>query len=148
MIRHPANISMHDFLSWLSGHTLFLSMLAIASVVMLTVTIVAAPWAVSRLPSNYLLHRLERHSNQSIWYNMISITRAILGLLVVLLGLIMLITPGPGVVMLLLGISIAEFPGKNRLLVYLATRPNVLASLNWMRRRHGKAPFVHPHGLD
>ncbi len=131
--------------TWLSGHTLLLGALASISATLLVVTIVAAPWAVSRLPSNYLLQRLERNSKQGIWHSLGSISRALLGFLVTLLGLVMLITPGPGVIMLLLGISIAEFPGRNRLLIYLATRPNVLSSLNWMRKRHGKPPFIHPH---
>ncbi len=130
---------------WLSGHTLLLGVLASLSAILLVATIVAAPWAVSRLPSNYLLQRLERSSKQGIWYSLASVSRALLGFLVTLLGLVMLITPGPGVIMLLLGISIAEFPGRNRLLIYLATRPNVLSSLNWMRQRHGKPPFIHPH---
>lgn len=131
--------------TWLSGHALLLGVMASVSAALLVITIVAAPWAVSRLPSNYLLQRLERNSKQGIWYSLTSISRALLGLLVTLLGLVMLITPGPGVIMLLLGISIAEFPGRNRLLIYLATRPNVLSSLNWMRKRHGKPPFIHPH---
>ncbi len=136
---------MDELQTWLSGHALLLSILASVSATLLVVTIVAAPWAVSRLPSNYLLQRLERNSKQGIWYSLTSVSRALLGFLVTLLGLVMLITPGPGVIMLLLGISIAEFPGKNRLLIYLATRPNVLSSLNWMRKRHGKPPFIHPH---
>ncbi len=136
---------MDELQTWLSGHALLLSILASVSASLLVVTIVAAPWAVSRLPSNYLLQRLERNSKQGIWYSLTSVSRALLGFLVTLLGLVMLITPGPGVIMLLLGISIAEFPGKNRLLIYLATRPNVLSSLNWMRKRHGKPPFIHPH---
>lgn len=139
---------MDELHSWLSGHALSLSVLATVSATMLAVTFVAAPWAVSRLPTNYLLQRLERNSEQGIWYSLTSVTRALLGLFLVLLGLVMLITPGPGVIMLLLGVSIAEFPGRNRLLVYLATRPKVLSSLNWMRSRHGKPPFIDPQRCD
>lgn len=55
-----------------------------------------------------------------------------------------MLTPGPGLVVLLMGISLAEFPGKQRLLLNIATRPSVLRSLNWMRTRHGKPPFDYP----
>lgn len=139
---------MNEILSWLSEHSLSLSAIATVSIIMLVVSLIAAPWVVSRLPENYLLARLKRHSRPTAWQLLKMICRALLGLIVVLLGVIMLITPGPGLIMLLLGISIAEFPGKNRLLVYLATRPNVLSSLNWMRARHGKSPFTHPHDAD
>lgn len=132
-------------MNWLSDYTLMVTMLAALSVAMLTVSIVAAPWAVARLPSDYLLNRLNRPAQpRSASSMMIFGLRALVGLILVTLGLIMLITPGPGVIMLLLGVSIAEFPGRNRLLVHLATRPRVLSSLNWMRERHGKPPFVPP----
>ncbi len=135
---------MNQVIDWLSANTLLISTLAAASITLLAITILATPWAVSRLPSDYLLRRLESRISRGLGRKLLSIVRGFIGLVVVLVGLIMMITPGPGVVMILLGISIAEFPGKNRLLVYLATRPNVLASLNWMRRRHDKPPFIHP----
>lgn len=135
---------MHQVLDWLSANSLFISAIAGVSATLLAVTILAAPWAVSRLPSDYLLHRLDPPAMQGIRRRMMSLLRGFLGLVIVLLGLVMMITPGPGVIMILLGISVAEFPGKSRLLVYLATRPNVLASLNWMRRRHGKPPLIEP----
>ncbi|MGQ7846567.1 PGPGW domain-containing protein [Granulosicoccus sp. 3-233] len=139
---------MNQVLDWLSANTLIISSLAAASITLLAVTILATPWAVSRLPSDYLLRRLESRSLQGVGRKLLGMVRGFIGVLIVLLGLIMMITPGPGVVMILLGISVAEFPGKNRLLVYLATRPNVLASLNWMRRRHDKPPFIDPNVLQ
>ncbi|ASJ76691.1 PGPGW domain-containing protein [Granulosicoccus antarcticus] len=139
---------MNEILSWLSEHSLLLSVIATASVIMMAVSLIAAPWIVSRLPSNYLQARLDRRPERNLWHTLKMLSRALLGFVIVLLGLIMLITPGPGFIMLLLGVSIAEFPGKNRLLVYLATRPNVLSSLNWMRKRHDKPPFIHPHDFD
>lgn len=135
---------MHALLSWLSDNTLLVSSAAGLSVMLLAVTILATPWAVSRLPSDYLLNSYTGARRSSVLRRLWSGIRAMIGVIVVLLGVVMLVTPGPGVVMLLLGVSITEFPGKHRLLVYLATRPNVLTSLNWMRRRHGKPPFVEP----
>ena len=136
---------MTQVLDWLSANTLLVSFLAAASITLLAVTILATPWVVSRLPSDYLLRRLDGPKLKGFGRKLLSLLRGFIGLLIVLLGLIMMITPGPGVVMMLLGISVAEFPGKNRLLVYLATRPSVLASLNWMRRRHDKPPFINPN---
>lgn len=136
---------MHQVIDWLSTHSLLVSAIAVASLSLLAVTILATPWAVSRLPSDYLLRRLENPGLPGFGRRLLSLLRGLAGLLIVMLGLIMMITPGPGIVMILLGISIAEFPGKNRLLVYLATRPNVLASLNWMRQQHNKPPFIDPN---
>jgi hypothetical protein len=139
---------MHELLSWLSDSTWLISGIAAVSMLLLALTLLAAPWAVSRLPSDYLLKQLAQPVPRSAGRLLLTGVRAMLGLIIVVLGLVMLVTPGPGVIMLLLGISIADFPGKHHLLIYLATRPNVLASLNWMRQRHGKAPFTHPHVAD
>ena len=136
---------MTQVLDWLYANTLIISFFAAASITLLAVTVLATPWVVSRLPSDYLLRRLDGPRLKGFGRKLLGLLRGFIGLLIVLLGLIMMITPGPGVVMMLLGISVAEFPGKNRLLVYLATRPSVLASLNWMRRRHDKPPFINPN---
>ena len=39
------------------------------------------------------------------------------------LGLIMLVTPGPGLIGLLLGLSLCEFPGKHALMRAFAAPP-------------------------
>jgi len=136
---------MHQVFDWLSANSLLISSLAAVSITLLAVTILATPWAVSRLPSDYLQSRLEAPKKHGLGHMLLNIVRGFVGLLIVLLGLIMMITPGPGIIMILMGISVAQFPGKNRLLIYLATRPHVLASLNWMRQRHDKPPFIDPN---
>lgn len=136
---------MHPLFDWLSANSLLISAFAGVSATLLAVTILATPWIVSRLPSDYLLRRLDGPALQGTDRRLINLLRGFLGLLIIVIGLVMMITPGPGVIMILLGISIAEFPGKDRLLVSLATRPNVLASLNWMRRRHDQPPFIDPN---
>ncbi|NND92371.1 MAG: hypothetical protein HKN42_16040 [Granulosicoccus sp.] len=136
---------MHTLLSWLSENSLVVSSLASGSVVLLALTVLAIPRVVSHLPADYLLNRLDQPLRRDVPSLMFSGLRAILGLFIVCLGLIMMVTPGPGVIMLLLGLSVAQFPGKHRLLIYLATRPQVFKSLNWMRQRHAREPFRHPH---
>jgi hypothetical protein len=65
----------------------------------------------------------------------------LLGLLLVVLGLIMLVTPGQGIVTLLIGLLLMNFPGKYHLERWLVLRPGVLKGLNWLRRRQGQLPF-------
>jgi len=62
----------------------------------------------------------------------------------VLLGVIMLVTPGQGLLTLLIGLLLLNFPGKYRLERWLVLRPGVLRGLNWLRRRHGEPPFEAP----
>ncbi len=48
----------------------------------------------------------------------------------------MLFLPGQGLLTILAGILILDFPGKYKLEHYLISKPVVLDSLNWIRRRH------------
>lgn len=78
--------------------------------------------------------------------NLTGLVRAVLlnvvGVGVFLLGVVMLFTPGPGIILILAGLSIARFPGKHRLTRQLVAHPRVMASLNWMRKRHDRPPFL------
>ncbi|MFK7889196.1 MAG: hypothetical protein AB8B63_00150 [Granulosicoccus sp.] len=130
--------------SWVAGNGLTLLFLALVSCALLVITLFATPWLVSRLPSDYLL----AHPPPLLPYRwlriLIALGRNILALILLTLGLIMLVTPGPGLVMLLLAASIAQVPGKQWLVRRFATHEPVFNSLNWMRRRYGKPPFLHP----
>lgn len=129
---------------WFNQHTLLLGLIAAGSTLLLLASIVATPWLVAQLPRDYLLRRdiiLPRHPALRL---SIDTLRTLIGLVLILLGLIMLVIPGPGIITLLIGLSIARFPGKHRLLRHIASRDSVFNSLNWMRGRHGRPPLLHP----
>ncbi len=133
---------------WLSQHAALLGVLAGISVILLLGSVVATPWVVSRLPEDYLLQRQRPAVARSALNTIAQALRTLIGVLLILLGLTMLIIPGPGLVTLLVGISIARFPGKHRLLRYVASREAVYGSLNWMRQRHQKPLLLHPFHDD
>ena len=47
----------------------------------------------------------------------------------------MLVLPGQGILTILAGIMLLDFPGKHRLLRWIVAHPQVLRTLNWLRRR-------------
>ena len=68
----------------------------------------------------------------------------LLGAALVVLGLLMLVTPGQGQVTLLAGLLLMNFPGKYRLERAVVSREGVMRALNWFRRRSGRPPFEPP----
>ncbi len=70
--------------------------------------------------------------------------RNAVGLVLLLAGLLMLITPGQGLLTLLAGLWLMDIPGKTRLERRIAGRPKVLASINWIRIRNGTPPLDPP----
>lgn len=135
---------MDQVLSWLDQYKLLFSSFAILGVLLLVISLVATPWLISRLPNDYLIKAGLREKPRGFIRTVIYCVRAVIGLILVILGFVLMLTPGPGLVVLIVGISLAEFPGKERLLVSIATQPSVLKSLNWMRTRRGKQPFDYP----
>jgi hypothetical protein len=68
------------------------------------------------------------------------------GAVLFIAGLVMSVPliPGPGALFMLLGLGVADFPGKYRLELMLIRLPHVLSSANRLRARFGKPPLLDP----
>lgn len=118
------------------------------SVMAIVATAVAIPWVVSRLPDDYFSRDARAVWRRSAPEPLLAVVggllKNLLGAVLVLLGIIMLFTPGQGLLTILIGLMLLNFPGKYRLERWLVLRPGVLRALNWLRRRHGRRPFQRP----
>ena len=68
----------------------------------------------------------------------------VLGVLLVALGILMSVpgVPGQGILTILLGIMLLDFPGRRSLEHKLVSRPRVLNTINRLRHRFGKPSLV------
>ncbi|MCS6897174.1 MAG: hypothetical protein NZM29_04310, partial [Nitrospira sp.] len=57
-------------------------------------------------------------------------------------GFLMLFLPGQGILTMLIGVSMLDFPGKRKLEAMLIGRPTVLNTINAMRAKFGKPPLT------
>jgi hypothetical protein len=126
---------MEHYLWWITG----------ASLLSAIATLLAMPWVVTRLPEDYFNHP-ERESwrasnSEPLLALLLGLLKNAVGAVLLCLGAIMLFTPGQGILTILAGLLLMNFPGKFRLERWLVQRPGVLKSLNWLRTRRGKAPF-------
>src|SRR5829696_3382870 len=71
------------------------------------------------------------------------IGKNILGVLLVALGIVLSLpgVPGQGLLTILLGIMLLDFPGKDRLEQKLLSRPGIVNTINRLRGRFGKPPL-------
>ena len=110
--------------------------------------LVGVPWVVTRLPANYFSQARRQTWRESdgepLFAVFIGLLKNLVGAVLVLLGLVMLVTPGQGLLTLLAGLLLMNFPVKYQLERWLVLRPGVLRALNWLRGRQGHAPFEHP----
>jgi hypothetical protein len=113
-------------------------------------TVVVA-WLVIRLPATYFCDAYPR----DVWGDRRPVLRwaglllkNLLGILLIVLGGIMAVPviPGPGILMLVLGVMLLDFPGKRRLEQWLVRRATVLNAMNRLRQRYGQPPLVVERG--
>jgi hypothetical protein len=119
------------------------------SLALLLVTPAAVVWVVVQLPNDYFTVGRRRHARwlkkRPALQPVVLVAKNMLGIVLILAGLIMLVVPGQGLLTLVVGLMLTNFPGKFRLERWLATRPPVWRSINWLRRRAGREPLRRPN---
>ncbi|HSE93618.1 MAG TPA: hypothetical protein VLF19_09955 [Methylomirabilota bacterium] len=136
-----------DLLGALDGWALVVVVAAWVAATVLTLGIVAL--VVVTLPATYFVAeapaiRAPRGSAGWLWL----LVRNLLGVALILLGMLLSLPgiPGQGLLTMLIGVMLVDFPGRRRLERALARRPSVLAALNRLRARWGKPPLLAPAG--
>lgn len=72
------------------------------------------------------------------------IIKNVIGLVLLLTGIVMAVpgVPGPGLLTILFGIALLDFPGKRRLEYKIVSRPKVFQAINSLRRKFDRPPLV------
>lgn len=104
-------------------------------------------WMIIRLPVDYLV-REEKVETETTGRPLVRwvtrIGRNLIGGLLAIAGLIMLVTPGQGILCIFMGLTVMDFPGKRRLVRRIVGRPQVLRGLNRVRARADRLPLQEP----
>jgi hypothetical protein len=76
------------------------------------------------------------------------IAKNVLGLLLVIIGILLSLPgiPGQGLLTIVIGLMLMNFPGKRALEKKLVSRPSVLGAINGLRARFGRPPMVLEEG--
>ena len=117
------------------------------SLVMFLGSLIVFPFAVVRMPADYFVsHEIRRDwrgTNPVLRYGWL-VLKNIIGYVLVLAGIAMLVLPGQGLVTILVGMSLLDFPGKRRLESRIVRRRPVRRTIDWIRARAGRPPLVLP----
>lgn len=72
------------------------------------------------------------------------IAKNFVGFVLVVVGIILALpgVPGQGILTILIGIMLLDFPGKRRIERRIVGRPHILATINRLRLRFGRPPLV------
>ncbi|MBC8316702.1 MAG: hypothetical protein H8E41_02280 [Desulfobulbaceae bacterium] len=121
---------------------------AVSSVFTFVVSLIAIPWIITRLPSDFFI------TPKTIWngarrhhpalFLLLLLLKNSIGLLLFIAGIVMLVLPGQGILTIAIGIGMLNFPGKHTLLSRIVQIPSVLKSLNWIRKKFHHPLFLTP----
>ena len=131
--------------AYMSGRSLV--WLIVFSVITFLVSIAVTIFVLVKLPDTYFKSShgrefwVERHPVLR-WTGIV--VKNLLGAFLVLLGVLMSLpgVPGQGVLTILLGVMLLDFPGKRSLELRLVSRPKVLRTINRIRQRFDRPPLL------
>lgn len=136
---------------WIKLRDTFFAWIGSLSLVTLIISAIAVPVIIRRLPSDYFLENSEGaeaiRDEHPFLRILFLIFKNLIGGILVIGGIIMLVTPGQGLLTMVIGLLLMDFPGKRRLEILLVCFGPLNKAVNWIRRRANQPPFELPESL-
>ncbi len=134
---------------WIGQHTALFWWMGVASGVLLLFSLLLVPVLIARLPRDYFLRERppmadEFRNQHPVVRWLLLIGKNLLGGLLVIGGIAMIPAPGQGVLTLLIGLMLINFPGKRQVEQWILNRSTVERVLNWIRRKRRCEPLLFP----
>jgi hypothetical protein len=111
-------------------------------------SLVVLPILIIRLPADYFVRTSPAPESWRMRHPLVRlvvlIVKNLLGLIFLLAGLVMIFTPGQGILSVLVGVSLMDLPGKKAWERRIVARPHVHRVLNLIRNKAGAAPLEVP----
>lgn len=135
---------MSGIIDSLSAHRTLWTWVSCVSAVMFVGSLLLIPWLVAKAPSDYFVREQEPHHGALGLAG--KVLRNVLGALLLVVGLLLLVLPGQGLLMVLLAVSLMDIPGKHALIQRMVQKQPVWRALSYLRERAHKEPFERPEG--
>lgn len=135
-------------LEWKEANKAIFNWIVFGSMATLVVSFIAVPIVIRRMPHDYFLEDSpkveeirERHSVLRIIF---LILKNLVGGILFLGGVLMLIGPGQGLLTILIGLFLMDFPGKRNLEIRLMRTGPIKKTVDWIREKADKRPLILP----
>ncbi|HIM57797.1 MAG TPA: hypothetical protein EYH12_02235 [Psychromonas hadalis] len=112
------------------------------SFIVFVVSLLLTPFLLGKITQDYFVHTNQHKVEIKHLGHLIAVViKTIIGFVLLVAGIIMLVTPGQGIISILLGLFLMEFPGKRKLELKLINHEPTFKALNWLRNKAKKPPF-------
>ncbi len=122
-----------------------LEFLFLLSIVSFVASVIAIPWILIRLPYDYFCERHPRtwlKDHHPVLRLIALVLKNLVGGILLLGGIALLVLPGQGLLTMLIGVSLMDFPGKRTIERKLVSRPLILEAINRIRQRFDRPPLL------
>jgi Putative transmembrane protein (PGPGW) len=119
--------------------------LTVLSLVFFVGTLIAIPIILVRLPADYFDIRIPRpwmENHHPVLRVMGHVVKNVVGAIFLFAGFLMLFLPGQGLLTMLIGVSMLDFPGKRKVEAKIIGQPTILSTVNAMRKKFEKPPLI------
>ena len=134
---------------WFTRHPALVAAILLVSLVLALLYAVGVFVAITRMSADYFARTepaaaswRQRHPLLRL---VLRVFKNISGWSLVLLGLALLLLPGQGILTLLIGISLLDFPGKRRLEISIIRRTRIHQWIDRARKKAGRSPLILPY---
>ena len=132
-------------ISWLSNNLQLLTLIGFVSALIFFISLLSLPWLVAKIPVDYFASQGRAEtawkSRHPVARLLLIIGKNLLGFILLLGGIVMLFLPGQGILTIVAGLLLMDYPGKFALEKRIARTPTIFKGLNWLRDRAGKPPL-------
>ncbi|MGB1245843.1 MAG: hypothetical protein ACPG88_10500 [Porticoccaceae bacterium] len=137
---------MKALMDLLAEHQYLLWWMGVGSAFVFVISLLSLPWLVAQIPDDYFVPKKRQptqwKTRQPLIRLIILIGKNCLGYMLLLGGILMLFLPGQGLLTMITGLLLIDYPGKFRLERKIVNTPTVLKSLNWLRAKAHKPPLI------
>lgn len=132
-------------ISWLSNNLQLLTLIGFVSALIFVISLLSLPWLVAKIPEDYFASQGRAEtawkSRHPVARLLLIIGKNLLGFILLLGGIVMLFLPGQGILTIVAGLLLMDYPGKFAIEKRIARTPTIFKGLNWLRDRAGKPPL-------
>ena len=133
---------------WISSNAGWLSWVGGLSFLTVILSMIIVPILVVRMQADYFLvprnEQLAFRNLHPILQKVAKLMKNILGGLLVISGILMCVLPGQGLLTILIGLAVMDFPGKRKAELWLLRRKPISWAINKMREKADQPPLLLP----
>ena len=118
-------------------------LLSVISFVIFIFSLLSIKWLVSLIQSDYFIEKKPSKfkSKYPLIWLISMIVKNLIGYVLIVGGILMLVLPGQGLFTIFIGLMMSNYPGKYFIERKFIAIPNVLRTINWLRKKSNQNPL-------